>query len=205
MKRLIISLIALAAISFNALAVDDEQVRLLVSKLTLEEKAALMKFDSPAIPRLGIPEYNWWNEALHGVARNGYATMFPMPIGMAASFDDELLYEVFSAVSDEAIVKYRQGLKEKADNPEVSLWYKGLSVWTPNINIFRDPRWGRGMETYGEDLVFGHWDTEPSDMEEVYGKGFEELYRDWEVWNLAKCGELGIRLDLAKADAEKAS
>ena len=83
MKRLIISLIALAAISFNALAVDDEQVRLLVSKLTLEEKAALMKFDSPAIPRLGIPEYNWWNEALHGVARNGYAIMFPMPIFMA--------------------------------------------------------------------------------------------------------------------------
>ena len=151
MKRLIISLIALAAISFNALAVDDEQVRLLVSKLTLEEKAALMKFDSPAIPRLGIPEYNWWNEALHGVARNGYATMFPMPIGMAASFDDELLYEVFSAVSDEAIVKYRQGQQEKADNPSLSLWYKGLSFWTPNINIFRDPRWGRGMETYGED------------------------------------------------------
>lgn len=151
MKRLIISLIAIWAVTLQALAVDNEQVRLLVSKLTLEEKAALMRFESPAIPRLGIPEYNWWNEALHGVARNGYATMFPMPIGMAASFDEKLLQEVFSAVSDEAIVKYRQGLKEKADNPEVSLWYKGLSFWTPNINIFRDPRWGRGMETYGED------------------------------------------------------
>ena len=151
MKRLIISLIAIWAVTLQTLAVDNEQVRLLVSKLTLEEKAALMRFESPAIPRLGIPEYNWWNEALHGVARNGYATMFPMPIGMAASFDEKLLQEVFSAVSDEAIVKYRQGLKEKADNPEVSLWYKGLSFWTPNINIFRDPRWGRGMETYGED------------------------------------------------------
>lgn len=151
MKRLIISLIAIWAVTLQALAVDNEQVRLLVSKLTLEEKAALMRFESPAIPRLGIPEYNWWNEALHGVARNGYATMFPMPIGMAASFDDELLYEVFSAVSDEAIVKYRQGQQEKADNPSLSLWYKGLSFWTPNINIFRDPRWGRGMETYGED------------------------------------------------------
>ena len=151
MKRQVLTLIALAAVSISALAVDNEQVRLLVSKLTLEEKAALMRFESPVIPRLGIPEYNWWNEALHGVARNGYATMFPMPIGMAASFDYDLLYEVFSAVSDEAIVKYRQGLKEKADNPSTSLWYKGLTFWTPNINIFRDPRWGRGMETYGED------------------------------------------------------
>ena len=130
MKRLIVSLIALAAVSLSAVAVDDEQVRLLVSRLTLEEKAALMRFESPAIPRLDIPEYNWWNEALHGVARNGYATMFPMPIGMAASFDDELLCGVFSAVSDEAIVKYRQGLQEKADNPQVSLWYKdGDVVW----------------------------------------------------------------------------
>ena len=151
MKRLLFIIITAITVSFGAAGVDTTQVRLLVYKLTLEEKAALMKFDSPVIPRLGIPEYNWWNEALHGVARNGYATMFPMPIGMAASFDEKLLHEVFSAVSDEAIVKYRQGLKEKADNPEVSLLYKGLSFWTPNINIFRDPRWGRGMETYGED------------------------------------------------------
>ena len=151
MKRLLFIIITAITVSFGAAGVDTTQVRLLVYKLTLEEKAALMKFDSPVIPRLGIPEYNWWNEALHGVARNGYATMFPMPIGMAASFDEKLLHEVFSAVSDEAIVKYRQGLKEKADNPELSLLYKGLSFWTPNINIFRDPRWGRGMETYGED------------------------------------------------------
>ena len=150
MKRLV-SIIALAGISLGAFAVETLAVKHMVSKLTLEEKAALMRFESPAIPRLGIPEYNWWNEALHGVARNGDATMFPMPIGMAASFDEELLYEVFSAVSDEAIVKYKQGQREKADNPSTSLWYKGLSFWTPNINIFRDPRWGRGMETYGED------------------------------------------------------
>lgn len=151
MKRLLFTLFTIFVVAFSAAGVDTTQVRLLVSKLTLEEKASLMRFDSPAIPRLGIPEYNWWNEALHGVARNGYATMFPMPIGMAASFDEKLLQEVFSAVSDEAIVKYRQGLKQKADNPALSLLYKGLSFWTPNINIFRDPRWGRGMETYGED------------------------------------------------------
>ena len=151
MKRLAVTIIAMAVVSLCASAVDSTYVRHLVSQLTLEEKAALMRFESPAVPRLGIPEYNWWNEALHGVARNGYATMFPMPIGMAASFDEKLLYEVFDAVSDEAIVKYRQGLREKADNPSLSLWYKGLSFWTPNINIFRDPRWGRGMETYGED------------------------------------------------------
>ena len=151
MKRLTVTIIAMAVVSLCAAAVDTTYVKHLVAKLTLEEKAALMRFESPAIPRLGIPEYNWWNEALHGVARNGDATMFPMPIGMAASFDEILLYEVFSVVSDEAIVKYKQGLREKADNPSTSLWYKGLSFWTPNINIFRDPRWGRGMETYGED------------------------------------------------------
>ena len=150
MKK-IIALLTIATISFSAFAVDTLAVKHIVSQLSLEEKAALMHFESPAIPRLGIPEYNWWNEALHGVARNGDATMFPMPIGMAASFDEELLHKVFSAVSDEAIVKYRQGLKEKADDPNISLWYKGLSFWTPNINLFRDPRWGRGMETYGED------------------------------------------------------
>ncbi|MBR5034284.1 MAG: glycoside hydrolase family 3 C-terminal domain-containing protein [Bacteroidales bacterium] len=146
----IVSLVA-TAVSLSARAVDTTQVRMLVSQLTLEEKAALMRFESPAIPRLGIPEYNWWNEALHGVARNGDATMFPMPIGMAASFDDELLLEVFNVVSDEAVEKNWEGEREKTLDPSVSLLYKGLSFWTPNINIFRDPRWGRGMETYGED------------------------------------------------------
>ena len=126
----------------------EERAADLVGRLTLEEKAALMRYDSPAVERLGIPAYNWWNEALHGVARNGAATVYPMPIGMAASFDVRLLEEVFTSVSDEARVKYR--LARTVENPE-NYWYKGLTFWTPNINIFRDPRWGRGMETYGED------------------------------------------------------
>lgn len=119
----------------------------IVSRLTPEEKVMLMMFESPAVERLGIPAYNWWNEALHGVARNGTATVYPMPIGMAASFDESLLREVFSSVSDEAIIKYRLARQEGRG----AGWYEGLSFWTPNINIFRDPRWGRGMETYGED------------------------------------------------------
>ena len=126
----------------------EERAADLLGRLTLEEKASLMDFNSKAIPRLGIPAYNWWNEALHGVARNGYATMYPMPIGMAASFDPELIEAVFTSVSDEARVKYR--LARTVETRE-NLQYAGLTFWTPNINIFRDPRWGRGMETYGED------------------------------------------------------
>ncbi len=116
----------------------------LLGRLTLEEKASLTMHASPAIPRLGIKQYNWWSEALHGIARNGSATVFPQPIGMASSFDEELVEEVFTAASDEARVKYL----ETADQVKS---YQGLTFWTPNINIFRDPRWGRGMETYGED------------------------------------------------------
>ena len=118
----------------------------LLAELTLEEKVSLMMNSSAPVPRLGIKKYDWWNEALHGVARNGSATVFPQAIGMAASFDDELLYEVFTAVSDEARVKHR--IADEAGDLER---YQGLTFWTPNINIFRDPRWGRGMETYGED------------------------------------------------------
>jgi beta-glucosidase len=116
----------------------------LLGRLTLEEKASLTMHASPAIPRLGIKPYNWWSEALHGIARNGSATVFPQPIGMASSFDERLIEDVFTAASDEARVKYL----ETKDNVKV---YQGLTFWTPNINIFRDPRWGRGMETYGED------------------------------------------------------
>lgn len=118
----------------------------LLAELTLEEKVSLMMNSSAAVPRLGIKKYDWWNEALHGVARNGSATVFPQAIGMAASFDKELLYKVFTAVSDEARVKHRI-----ADAAGELGRYQGLTFWTPNINIFRDPRWGRGMETYGED------------------------------------------------------
>lgn len=118
----------------------------LVGRLTIEEKTSLMMFRAAEIRRLGIKQYNWWNEALHGVARNGSATVFPQPIAMAASFDENLLFEVFTAVSDEARVKFRT-----ADNEGKIDQYEGITFWTPNINIFRDPRWGRGMETYGED------------------------------------------------------
>jgi beta-glucosidase len=118
----------------------------LLSRLTLEEKVSLMMDTSPAIERLGIPQFQWWNEALHGIGRNGYATVFPITMGMAASWDDALLHEVFTAVSDEARVKAQQA-KRSGDIKR----YQSLSFWTPNINIFRDPRWGRGQETYGED------------------------------------------------------
>ena len=121
----------------------EVKARELLSQLTVEEKASLLVYNSPAVERVGVKSYNWWNEALHGVARNGAATVFPQPIGMAASFDEPLLEEVFTAVSDEARIKHLQA--------EESGWYQGLTFWTPNINIFRDPRWGRGMETYGED------------------------------------------------------
>ena len=118
----------------------------LLKRLSLEEKAKLMMDTSPAINRLNIPQFQWWNEALHGVGRNGYATVFPITMAMAASWDDALLHRVFTAVSDEARVKARQA---KASGRIRR--YQSLSFWTPNINIFRDPRWGRGQETYGED------------------------------------------------------
>jgi len=118
----------------------------LISRLTLEEKASLMLYNSPAIERLGIPEYNWWNECLHGVGRAGKATVFPQAIGLAATFDEDLIFDVASAISDEARAKHHAAVR-KGNRAQ----YSGLSFWTPNINIFRDPRWGRGQETYGED------------------------------------------------------
>ena len=124
----------------------EERAEALLKELTLEEKVSLMMDASTPIERLGIKEYNWWNEALHGIARSGLGTVFPMPIGMAASFDPEALHEVFVAVSDEARAKNTKAVQEGSYKR-----YQGLTVWTPNINIFRDPRWGRGIETYGED------------------------------------------------------
>ncbi len=118
----------------------------LLKRLTVEEKVQLMMDFSKPIERLGIKPYNWWSEALHGVARSGLATVFPQPIGMAASFDEKAVYNVFSAVSDEARAKYNSYASKNSFDR-----YQGLTVWTPTINIFRDPRWGRGMETYGED------------------------------------------------------
>ncbi len=126
---------------------DHERAEDIVKHMTLQEKVSLLVYNSPAVERLGIKTYNWWNEALHGIARNGNATVFPMPIAMASSFDPELLERVFTATSDEGRIKW--DITRSANDQD--MWYKGLSYWTPNINIFRDPRWGRGMETYGED------------------------------------------------------
>ncbi len=124
----------------------DERVHDLISRMTLQEKISQMVHDAPAIERLGIPEYNWWNECLHGVARAGIATVFPQAIGMAATWNPELIHRMAVAVSDEARAKHHEFVRQGDRGI-----YKGLTFWTPNINIFRDPRWGRGQETYGED------------------------------------------------------
>ena len=130
----------------NANLTAEQRADDLLSRLTLEEKVKLMMDSSPAIPRLGIPQFQWWSEALHGIGRNGFTTVFPITTMMAASWDDELVYKVFTAASDEARAKNQEAKK----NGRIQR-YQGLSFWTPNINIFRDPRWGRGQETYGED------------------------------------------------------
>lgn len=141
------STVPMSAQIYNDISASPQQrAESIVKEMTLDEKASIMLYDSPAIERLGIKQYNWWNEALHGVARAGTATVFPQPIGMAASFDDRLVYDVFTATSDEARAKNQRA---KAQGPLKI--YQGLTFWTPNINIFRDPRWGRGHETYGED------------------------------------------------------
>jgi beta-glucosidase len=124
----------------------EERVNDLVSRMTLQEKADQLLYTAPAIPRLGIPAYTWWNEALHGVARAGYATVFPQSITIANSWDESLLFNVANAISDEARAKYHEFQRRGKTGI-----YQGLTFWSPNINIFRDPRWGRGHETYGED------------------------------------------------------
>ncbi len=124
----------------------EERAKDLVSRMTLEEKVTQMLHKAPAISRLGIPAYNWWNEALHGVARAGVATVFPQAIGLAATFDEDLMFRIADVISTEGRAKYHESIR-KGDHDI----YKGLTFWSPNINIFRDPRWGRGHETYGED------------------------------------------------------
>lgn len=126
---------------------SEERAKDLITRLTVEEKAALMCDQSDAIPRLGIKKFNWWSEALHGLANNENVTVFPESIGMAASFDDQLLFNIFNAVSDETRARYNESQQKGQENTR----FLSLSVWTPNVNIFRDPRWGRGQETYGED------------------------------------------------------
>ena len=126
---------------------SEQRAKDLISRLSLTEKATLMCDISDAIPRMGIKKFNWWSEALHGFANNTNVTVFPEPVGMAASFDDKLVYTIFNAVSDEARAKYNEATQKGQENKR----FLSLSVWTPNVNIFRDPRWGRGQETYGED------------------------------------------------------
>ncbi len=116
--------------------------------MTLMEKASQLRYDAPAIPRLNIPAYNWWNEALHGVARAGTATVFPQAIGMAATFDENLLRNAGKVIATEGRAKYNAA--SALNDRDI---YKGLTFWAPNVNIFRDPRWGRGHRTYGEGPV----------------------------------------------------
>ena len=155
MKKIIIPILLFGALMSacqqklsyqNTSLPPEERAADLVQRLTLEEKVSLMQNNSSAVSRLGIKSYNWWNEALHGVARNGRATVFPQAIGMGAAFNDSLLHVVFTAVSDEARAKNHIARRDSSYKI-----YQGLTFWTPNINIFRDPRWGRGQETYGED------------------------------------------------------
>src|SRR5438045_1642006 len=124
----------------------EKRVDDLVSRMTLEEKVSQMMNSAPAIPRLGIPEYDWWNEALHGVAFSGEATVFPQAIALGATFDQKLIGRVADVISTEARAKYNEAQRLGNHNR-----FYGLTFWSPNINIFRDPRWGRGQETYGED------------------------------------------------------
>lgn len=124
----------------------EERVEDLISRMTLEEKIGQMIYEAPAIDRLGVPAYNWWNECLHGVARNGEATVFPQAIGMAATWDPDLMLRIGDAISTEGRAKFNLSVAH-----DMRGRYQGLTFWTPNVNIFRDPRWGRGQETYGED------------------------------------------------------
>jgi len=154
MKKLFISIIGLVFVFCATAQQDfrnpnlsiDERAQLLLNKLSLEEKLGMMEHHNPAVERLGIPAYSWWNEALHGVARDGFATVYPMPTALAATFDDRAVQEMFGMIADEARMKFNR-------NQEAGRYddYTGVTFFTPNINIFRDPRWGRGMETYGED------------------------------------------------------
>ncbi|MBD0726002.1 glucan 1,4-alpha-glucosidase [Flavobacterium sp. L1I52] len=130
----------------NTNLTTEQRVNDLVSRMTLDEKISQLMDSSPAIERLDVPEYNWWNESLHGVARAGYATVFPQSISIASSWDRKLVFDVANAISDEARAKHHEYLRRGQHG-----MYEGLTFWSPNINIFRDPRWGRGHETYGED------------------------------------------------------
>ncbi|MCX6328218.1 MAG: glucan 1,4-alpha-glucosidase, partial [Bacteroidia bacterium] len=124
----------------------EERVNDLVGRMTVDEKISQMMNTAPAIDRLGIPAYDWWNECLHGVARAGLATVFPQAIGLGATWDQDLIFKVATTISDEARAKHHEFVRNNSRRR-----FQGLTFWSPNVNIFRDPRWGRGQETYGED------------------------------------------------------
>ena len=146
---LAVGALVLTATNVTAATVDELRAKsaALVGQMTVDEKCAQLRNDAPAIKRLGIPAYNYWNEALHGIGRNGRATMFPMPIGMAASFDPALVREIADAIATEGRIKHAASVRLGNGGRCCA----GLTFWSPNVNIFRDPRWGRGMETWGED------------------------------------------------------
>jgi len=155
--------------------IAKQRAKELVAQMTLEEKACQLRYDAPAIPRLNVPAYNWWNEGLHGVARAGVATSFPQAIGMAATFDKELLGDVANVIGVEGRAKYNAYAAE--EDRDI---YKGLTFWSPNVNIFRDPRWGRGHETYGEDPYL------TGELGEAFVKG---LQGDGEYMQAAACAK----------------
>lgn len=158
-------------------ALFKERAKELVEQMDLLEKASMLRYDSPAIKRLDIPTYNWWNEALHGVARAGVATVFPQAIGMAAIFDEEYLYQIADVIATESRAKYNEFIK-KGDRDI----YKGMTLWAPNINIFRDPRWGRGHETYGEDPYL----TTRLGIAFIKGLQGDDNYKYWKAAACAK-------------------
>ena len=152
-----------------------EKAKALVSRMTVEEAASQLRYDAPAIERLGVPAYNWWNEALHGVARAGTATSFPQAIGLAAAFDPQLIEELGDVAATEGRAKYNASIAHGDHDI-----YKGLTFWSPNVNIFRDPRWGRGHETYGEDPYL------TGELGKAYVRG---LQGDGEVMKSAACAK----------------
>src|SRR5579862_3035159 len=151
MITLALSLIALFATN-QTLPYQDpqlpavERAKDLVSRMTVDEKIAQCMMDAPAISRLGVPKYHYWSEALHGIANDGFATVFPQAIGLSATWDPNLMYDISTVISIEARAKYHLAIQN-----DQRVIFKGITLWSPNVNIFRDPRWGRGQETYGED------------------------------------------------------
>ena len=152
-----------------------EKAAALVAQMTVEEAASQLRYDAPAIDRLGVPAYNWWNEALHGVARAGIATMWPQAIGIGATFDPQLVKELGDVAATEGRAKYNAHTRH--GDRDI---YKGLTFWSPNINIFRDPRWGRGHETYGEDPFL------TAELGKAYVRG---LQGDGETMKSAACAK----------------